>query len=284
MIHSTHSASNPGRAMKNIRQIGLLLAVGATLGGCATSGNPKDPLEGFNRAVFTFNDKLDEVALKPAATAYKNVLPTFAQTGVHNFFGNLSDVWSSANNLLQGKGDAGMTDFMRVALNSTFGIFGLLDIASEAGIPKHHEDFGQTLGFWGVGSGPYVVLPLLGPSTLRDTAALPVDSYGNVWSYKEPVYLRNIGTGIRIIDTRASLLDATSLLEGAALDRYQFVRDGYLQQRENRVHDGDGPRRGKPEADASATPPAADLGEPVSTDTSAQELTLDTPAENNASL
>ncbi len=156
------------------RQAALALGVTVMLAGCA-GPNPRDPYESYNRAMFNFNDTVDTYALKPVATAYKNVTPSFVQTGVNNFFGNLSDAWSAVNNLLQGKGQDGMSDVARFALNSTLGIVGLFDIASEAGLPKHKEDFGQTLGVWGVESGPYLVLPLLGPSTVRDTVALPVD-------------------------------------------------------------------------------------------------------------
>lgn len=130
----------------SLARIGLAIAIAATLSACATGTNPRDPLEGYNRAMFKFNDTVDEVALKPVATAYKTVTPSFVQTGVGNFFGNLADVWSAVNNLLQGKGEAGLQDVVRVGMNSTFGIFGLIDIASQAGIPKHSEDFGQTLG------------------------------------------------------------------------------------------------------------------------------------------
>lgn len=275
MSHMTHRTP--------LRRLGLALAAAATLGGCAAPANPRDPFEGFNRAMFKFNDTVDDVALKPAATVYKSVLPSFVQTGVNNFFGNLADVWSSANNLMQGKGEAGMSDFTRVMLNSSFGILGLLDIASEAGLPKHNEDFGQTLGHWGVKSGPYLMLPLLGPSTLRDTVALPLDIKADPWGYKDPVYLRNIGTATRVVDKRAGLLDATNLMEEAALDRYEFVRDGFLQQRESKVFDGEGnPRKrkdGKKNADADpdvdvAAPVAAQAAEsaaPLSSDGAAKE-------------
>ena len=247
------SESNMNTVM-NAGRIGLVLAIAATLSACASSGNPRDPLEGYNRAMFKFNDKVDEVALKPVATAYKNVLPSFVQTGVSNFFGNLSDVWSAANNLAQGKGEAGLQDIVRVTMNSTFGILGLIDIASQAGVPKHNEDFGQTLGWYGVNPGPYVVLPLLGPSTMRDTVALPADIVGDPWRYKDPSNVRNIGTVTRVIDKRAAYLDATNLMEAAALDRYEFIRDGYLQARESKVFDGDTSRAGKkaPNNDSSA--------------------------------
>lgn len=237
--------------LSQLRACAAAVAV-LVLSGCAsTATNPQDPLEGYNRAVFSFNDAVDRTVLKPVATGYKNVVPGFAQTGVGNFFGNLSDAWSAVNNALQGKGEDAGTDFGRFALNSTFGIFGLLDIASEAGMPKHDEDFGQTLGKWGVPSGPYLMLPLLGPSTVRDTAALPADFAGDLWKYKDPTNWRNIGAGVRVVDTRASLLDASSLLEDAALDRYEFLRDGYLQRRQSQVYDGDAPRAANDEDDGS---------------------------------
>ena len=219
------------------RAIALALAVSTALGGCATGPNPRDPYESFNRSVFKFNDAIDQVALKPAATAYKQVLPTFVQTGVSNFFGNLSDLWSAVNNLLQGKGQDGMSDVTRFAVNSTLGLGGLLDIGSPAGLHKHNEDFGQTLGAWGVGSGPYLMLPLLGPSTVRDTAAIPLDIAADPWAYKEPVAWRNVGIAVRAVDQRAAVLDASNLMEEAALDRYEFIRDGFLQRRQSRITD-----------------------------------------------
>ncbi|MES2024363.1 MAG: VacJ family lipoprotein [Pseudomonadota bacterium] len=237
--------------MKNISKT-LVLVSALFLSGCATTNTntPGDPLEGFNRTMFDFNDTVDRVALKPVATAYQDVLPSFAQTAIGNFFGNLGDVWTMVNNFLQGKGEAGMSDVMRVAVNSTFGLGGMLDIASEAGIPKHKEDFGQTLGSWGVQSGPYVVLPLFGPSTVRDTAALPVDFYGDVWTYVDSIPVRNSGYVVRAIDQRASALGATNLLEDIAIDRYSFVRSAYLQRRESLVNDGkikdDAPDTNKP--------------------------------------
>jgi phospholipid-binding lipoprotein MlaA len=236
------------------------IAAALLLTGCATTQNPQDPLEGYNRTVYRFNDAVDRSVLKPTATAYQNVAPSFVQTGVNNFFGNLSDAWSAVNNLLQGKPEAGMGDVTRVAVNSTFGIFGLLDIASEAGIPKHNEDFGQTLGVWGVPSGPFLMLPILGPSTVRDTAALPADFQGDVWAYKQPVNWRNVGAGVRVVDKRANLLDAGNLLEDAALDRYEFIRDGYMQRRQSQVYDGNVPRQADDDADAatSTAEPAAD--------------------------
>ena len=234
------------------------------LSGCATN-YPKDPLEPVNRAVFTLHHKGEQVALKPAATVYKNVTPSFVQTGVNNFFGNLGDIWSSANNLMQGKGERGANDFARFMINTSFGIGGLFDIASEAGLRKHREDFGQTLGYWGMPSGPYLMLPLLGPSTLRDTAALPVDIAADPWVYVSPVNVRNVGTATRIVDERAALLDASNLMEEAALDRYEFIRDGFLQRRQGQVFDGQVSRQAAQEEarlDAESARMAADPAAP----------------------
>ena len=219
------------------RGIVLTLAAASTLAGCATGPNPRDPYEKFNRKMFAFNDTVDRVALKPAASAYKQVLPTFVQTGVSNFFGNLSDLWTGVNNLMQGKGADGLSDLTRFSLNSTFGLAGLLDIGSEAGLPKHNEDFGQTLGAWGVAPGPYLMLPLLGPSTVRDALVVPVDIAADPWAYKHPVGWRNFGTAVRAVDQRAAVLDASNLMEEAALDRYEFIRDGFLQRRLSRITD-----------------------------------------------
>ncbi len=279
----TASLSALGRA-------GLALALAGSLAGCATSSNPKDPYEKFNRAMFTFNDAVDKAALKPAATAYKKVLPSFVQTGISNFFGNLHDVWSGANNLLQGKGGDGLSDLTRFALNSTLGLAGVLDIASDAGLRKHNEDFGQTLGHWGVKSGPYLMLPLLGPSTVRDTLALPIDIAADPWGYKKPVAGRNLGTIVRVVDERAAVLDASNLMEEAALDRYEFVRDGFLQRRESRIYDGEAPPKAKDDGaddkgqDGAAKPgadkPAAD--KPVADQPAAEKPAADKPAPAEA--
>jgi phospholipid-binding lipoprotein MlaA len=249
----------------------LLLAFG--LAGCASAPrNPQDPLEGFNRAMFTFNDKVDQVALKPASEIYQSTLPPFVQTTVGNFFGNLADIPTFVNEVLQGKFSESLSDFMRVTVNSTLGLGGLLDIASEANMPKHSEDFGQTLGRWGVASGPYVVLPILGPSTVRDTIATPIDFSADPWLRTYPVNMRNTGSFIRVIDQRSVALNASNLVEEAALDRYEFVRDAYLQRRESRIFDGDVPQKktapsssidgDDSQAAAPATAPAAPVTEP----------------------
>lgn len=217
----------------------LALAAVLALSGCAST-HPSDPLEGYNRAAFGFNDAVDRIALKPAAEVYQT-LPDFVRQGVYNFFSNLGDVGNGFNNVLQGKFRAGFSDFGRFALNTTLGVGGLFDLASGTGLDKHYEDFGQTLGYWGVESGPYVVLPFFGPSTLRDAAAKPVDFKTDPWLYVDPVRTRNVGSALRVVDERAALLDAGNLLEDAALDRYQFVRDAYLQRRRSQVYDGDPP-------------------------------------------
>ncbi|TFW28300.1 MlaA family lipoprotein [Massilia horti] len=251
------------KAARRGRGLAVAVAAGLLLAGCATPQNPKDPFEPFNRTVFTFNDNVDRVALKPVATAYKDHVPGFMQTGVNNFFGNLNDLWSAANNFMQLKGQAGMNDLTRFGLNSTFGMLGLLDIASPAGLSKHNEDFGQTLGYWGMPSGPYLMLPILGPSTVRDTAALPADLWADPWSEANPTRLRNTGIGVRAVDQRATILDASNLLEEAALDRYEFIRDGYLQRRESKVYDDDRSKRRKPKSkyDADADDDDQDMAQ-----------------------
>ncbi|SFV03734.1 MlaA family lipoprotein [Pseudoduganella namucuonensis] len=278
------------RATTPLRSLALAATAAAVLTGCA-GPNPRDPYEGFNRAMFKFNDKVDQVALKPAATAYKTVLPGFVQTGVNNFFGNMSDVWTAANNFMQGKGEQGMTDVMRVALNSTFGLLGVLDIASEAGLQKHNEDFGQTLGHWGVDSGPYLMLPLLGPSTVRDTAGLPLDIAADPWRKVTPDAARNWGVAVRGVDQRAVLLDASNLMEEAALDRYEFVRDGFLQRRQSKVYDGEDGPRGKAKkayADDDLPPTAAaDKGAepaPAASPAASPAIMTAPAADKNASL
>ena len=213
----------------------LVAAIVFTLTGCASSSTPGDPLEGYNRAMFKFNDTVDSAAFKPIAKGYQTITPGFVQTGIGNFFGNLGDLWSAMNQLLQGRGEAGFTSLTRVAFNTTFGLGGLLDMATQAHLPRQKSDFGQTLGAWGVGAGPYVVLPLLGSSTLRDVSATPVDLLGDPWYYKRPIDVRNIGTVVRLVDRRAQLLDAGNLLEDVALDKYVFIRDAYLQSRQAQI-------------------------------------------------
>ncbi|WP_077001268.1 VacJ family lipoprotein [Variovorax sp. KK3] len=215
----------------------------ALLAGCATGpgANPRDPFEPFNRGVSRFNDSVDDAVLKPVASAYRRVLPSFVRTGVNNFFGNLSDVWSFANSVLQLNLRYSADNFMRVNVNTIFGLGGLLDIATEAGIDRHSEDFGQTLGRWGVPSGPYLVLPLLGPSTVRDGSALLVDRQGDLVNRIHDIPWRNSMYVLRVVDTRSNFLRASELLGEAALDKYSFTRDAYLQRRRSEIHNGETP-------------------------------------------
>lgn len=235
---------------------GILLA--AMLGGCATQGN-KDPLEGINRGIYKFNDTVDKAAVKPVAGAYKAVIPSPLRTGVNNFFTNLGTVVTIINDLLQFKFDKAMDDTGRFAINSTFGIAGLIDWASMDGIERRNEDFGQTLGYWGWQDSAYLVLPFLGPSTLRDTGGLIVDS-----AFFDPIYYlddardRNQLLLVKFIDKRSQFLPASDLLDEAALDPYAFMRDAYLQRRKNQIHDGDVPREAPEEGmDDTADQPAA---------------------------
>lgn len=251
------------------RFLGLsLLAVLGGLGGCATTGgSPNDPLEGYNRAMFGFNDGVDRAVIKPLASGYKTVMPEFARTGVTNFFANLGDLWIGINNILQGKVGAGVSDFGRFAMNTTVGILGVFDVASNAGLEKHKEDFGQTLGRWGVGSGAYVVLPILGPSSVRDgLSLLAVDWRGDPLWYVGNIPTRNELVGVRLVDIRANLLDISRLAEEAALDHYAYVRDAYLQRRRSLIYDGDPPREPDPDrtsesgrSEATAGPKRASL-------------------------
>lgn len=221
--------------------LSAILALG--LAGCAANGDPRDPLEPMNRAIHGFNEGFDRMLLKPVAQAYSTVLPSFAQTGVRNFFSNLDDVTVLANDILQFKLEQGSRDFMRLAVNSTFGLFGLLDVAGEMGLQKHNEDFGQTLGRWGVGAGPYLVLPFLGPNDFRDTAGFLVDTeYTDLVRNHDDVSTRNPVLVLRVVSRRADLLDAKRAIDAAALDEYEFTRDLYLERRKSLVHDGKPPR------------------------------------------
>ena len=219
----------------------VILLSSLMLNGCAsTSTNPKDPFEGFNRGMYKFNDTLDKAVLKPVARGYSAVMPTPARKMVHNFFSNLDDILVTGNGLLQFKFAQAASDFTRVWVNSTFGIFGLFDVAHK--LEKHNEDFGQTLGHWGVSSGPYLVLPFLGPSSLRDGTGLAVDSYYGVLGNIEHIPTRNSLYVSNKIDQRAELLDTEKILEDTVVDRYSFIRDAYLMRRQSLVYDGDPPR------------------------------------------
>lgn len=207
----------------------------------AAAPNPADPWEPFNRRVHVFNEKLDEALVKPVATAYRDVVPQLLRIGVENVFGNITDAWSAANHLLQGKAEPAAEMTMRVVINTWLGLGGLLDVASEAGLHRQPEDFGQTLGRWGIGPGPYVVLPLFGPRTLRDAAGMPLDWRGSLQSLPHEARARFALSGLDALQTRAGLLGATSVVDQIALDKYSFVRDSHLARRRNLVYDGDPP-------------------------------------------
>ncbi len=224
-----------------IRWFGVAL-VSLLMGACATppsaGGDPRDPYENFNRKVFAVNQGLDQLVIKPVARGYSNYMPEFVQSTVGNFFGNLADIWTALNNYLQFKPREGTIDAGRVLINSTLGIAGLADVATPLGLPKHEEDFGQTLAVWGVKSGPYVMLPFFGPSTMRDTFAKPVDLAADPLNQASSTAFENYARALRVVDDRARGLPTTDLMEQAALDPYQFLRDAYLQRREARVLDG----------------------------------------------
>jgi phospholipid-binding lipoprotein MlaA len=255
--------SVPSPAGSAWRRLGMVLLVATSLGlsacsttGARTAGQRLDPWENWNRKVFSFNEGLDEKVLKPVATVYSNTVPQPVRQGVANFFNNAADAWSAVNNFLQGKVGAGLHDVMRVGTNTLFGLGGILDPASEMGFEHTYEDFGQTLGFWGIGAGAYVVWPVLGPSTVRESFALPLDR-----SVSPAVVIHDGGavagiTVLQIINTRANLLGASRVLDDIALDKYTFVRDAYLQRRRSLVFDGDVPEppEAAPEAPTKQVP------------------------------
>lgn len=220
-----------------------LMGLALLMTGCASgpAANRHDPLEPFNRGVFQFNDGLDRAVIKPVATAYRDVLPSPIRTGVGNFFNNLQDAWSFVNNALQLKAEYAGNSLVRFGVNSVFGLAGVLDIATEMQIERHTKDFGHTLGYWGISPGPYLVLPLLGPSTLRDTAGLVVDQQGNLLSGVAHIPTRNSATALKLVDRRAQLLQASAMLDQVALDPYTFTRDAFLQRRQSSIYDGNPP-------------------------------------------
>ena len=233
------------------RSVQGLLVAGSILclTGCATGPqtNPADPLEPLNRSVFRFNDTLDENVLKPVAIGYRDYTPSLVQTGVRNVFNNFADVSAVLNNGLQLKGRQTASSLMRVVVNTTVGVYGLFDVATAIKLERYPEDFGQTLGYWGVSSGPYLVLPLLGPSTVRDTAGIPVD-----WQVDPVSNARIASFGpetqiLRIVDRRTSFLAAGNMLNEASIDKYAFLRDAYLQRRRSQIFDGNPPDEDLPD-------------------------------------
>lgn len=226
--------------MNRLYRIAAAAAVATTLAGCASAprqtAHPRDPIEGFNRGVHAFNKGLDTVVLTPVAKGY-NVLPAVLRTGVGNFFANLGDVMIGVNNLLQGKGKDGVTDLLRFAFNSSFGMLGFVDVATPAGLERHNEDFGQTFGKWGIGSGAYVVLPFFGPRTVRDTVGLVADIATDPLTYIDPTGDRNALLGSRIVSRRSEFLDVQDIVDAAGKDEYAVVRDFYLNRRDALVND-----------------------------------------------
>jgi phospholipid-binding lipoprotein MlaA len=242
-------------------RVAAALAAAVILAGCATqrAPNPRDPLEPMNRAVFEFNDTADKIVFKPVAQGYRAVLPDMVRAGVRNFFANLRDPWNAVNQLLQGKVEAALSDGWRFIANSTFGLGGIFDIATDMRMPKHNEDFGQTLAVWGLADGPYLVIPIWGPSTVRDGVGLVADAYAFLpwwipdWlDFQHRVAWQNSLTALDFVNIRANLLDATDLLEEAALDRYAFVRDAYFQRRRNLIYDGNPPPEPGPKNSSAA--------------------------------
>ncbi len=241
--------------MSQLTRMRLAVAASLLAAACVVHAqNASDPLEGWNRAVFGFNEGLDAAVLKPVATGYKTVVPELVRNGVSNVFGNIGDGWSAINQLLQGKPVAAAQMTMRVATNTLFGIAGLFDVASDLGIERQQEDFGQTLGRWGLPAGPYVVLPLLGPSSLRDSAALPIDLQWRPAALSNDSATRIGLSTLQLIDVRANLLGASRIVDDIALDKYVFVRDGYLSRRRSLVYDGDPPDMPEPKDDAPVAP------------------------------
>jgi len=231
--------------MKGISKFYLVLLACAVmmLSGCASTqyvADERDPWQGFNRSMYGFNDGLDRALLKPAAKGYKAIAPDFVETGVSNFFDNLDEISIAVNNLLQGKVSNSFSDVGRFAINSTIGILGFFDVASRMGLTKHDEDFGQTLGVWGMDTGPYIMWPIFGPSTLRDSPSLVVDRV-----LLNPLFYVEIKTGERIalfalnaVSVRAELLSLEETVEEISTDKYTFIREAYLDRRDFLVHDG----------------------------------------------
>lgn len=263
-----------------------LALAAAALAGCATvqTPTPGDPLEGLNRTVFKFNDTLDTYALKPVAKGYAWAVPQPVRSSVTNFFSNIGDVYVAANELLELKIADGVGDVMRVVINTVFGVGGLFDVATAARLPKHSADFGVTLGHYGVPPGPYLVLPLLGPSTVRDTAGLAVDYYGNPLSYVSPSGVSWALYGVNLVNTRANLLTTVDVLSGAAIDKYSFIRNAYLQRRQFLITGGDGADNvpnyddSLPKYDDGSQPAAASGAEAASAPAATSSAAPATPA------
>jgi phospholipid-binding lipoprotein MlaA len=238
---------SPDFAARAASRLGAAVALCAalTVAGCASvapdgraaASAQVDPFERWNRKVFAFNEAVDEAVLEPVATLYRDVVPSFVRTGIGNFFGNVGDVWSTVNHLLQGKAESAVQMGFRVLTNTFLGLGGVLDPATELKLVKQPEDFGQTLGRWGMGPGAFLVLPLLGPSTVRDGLGLPLDMYASAATHYAGEQASAVSL-LQLVNLRASLLATTRLLGDVSLDKYSFIRDGYLARRLDQVHDG----------------------------------------------
>ena len=227
------------------KQFLIILLLGFNVGCTTLEGpaNPDDPFESFNRSMYSFNETLDEYAMKPIAEGYQAITPDAVDTGITNFFGNLGDVLTLINDLLQLKIDRAIKTSARIVFNSTIGLFGIMDVATDFGLAKHNEDFGQTLGYWGVESGPYLVLPFFGPSSVRDGIGFVVDSFAEHDLVYDDMSTKD-ATGliaVKYIDIRADLLKAKDIVDETAPDPYAFIRDGWVQRRQNKVYDGNPP-------------------------------------------
>ncbi|WP_027994277.1 MlaA family lipoprotein [Simplicispira psychrophila] len=239
-------SESPRRA--SLARAAICAVFALVLAGCA-NGPANDPFERYNRGTIDFNESLDAMVLKPVAETYQEVTPVMARTGVSNFFSNLGDAWSFVNNLLQLRPEPAMNSLVRFNVNTLFGLGGLLDVASEMGVDRYKQDLGQTLGRWGVPTGPYVVLPILGSSTVRDTLTLPLSWRGNLISQVESTTVSNSLYALSAVNTRANLLRASAVLDSAALDKYSFMRDVYMRVRRQ---DGAPPEGSKADDDSGA--------------------------------
>jgi phospholipid-binding lipoprotein MlaA len=222
-------------------RIAIACAAVAVLGGCALGPTREDPFEPMNRVSYEVHQVVDGKIVKPLVQAYVDYTPQIVQRGIHNFFGNIDDLFSAINGMLQGKGEKAGNDLGRVITNTGFGLLGLIDVAGEAGIPKGNEDFGQTFGYWGIPQGPYLFIPVFGPTTVRDGTGWAIRGFANPYGYLEDVSTRNILWSLNLIDLRASVLETEKLVQQAALDPYTFIRRSYLQRRRYLVYDGHPP-------------------------------------------
>lgn len=259
MTTNTITQCKPAQPERPVMARAALLCAGlltvVVLQGCATTQNP-DPIESWNRKVFSFNESLDANVLKPVATGYRNVTPEPVRTGFTNFVHNIKDIWSTINLFLQGRFSDGTLGVIRVTVNSTLGLGGLLDIATPMKLDRPNEDLGQTFGVWGAKPGAYIVWPLLGPSTVRDSFGMPGDMYfsaSSVGHTAEQVNLLRVWQGVNL---RANLLNASDLVNDVALDKYAFIRDAYLQRRQNLIYEGDPPTDDDAYEPYEDTPPA----------------------------